>query len=343
MTDDTLTPTTHAPPPGREVVRAPAPAPAPLALDPATAELDARLRFAEKMAQAGNLPPAYRRQPANLLLLDQFARDLGLSWTAALTGVHIVEGKPTASSAMIQALVRRAGHKLRVSDGKDGAGPTVTVEILRADDPDFPFRVTWGMAEAAAAGLANKDVWRKYPTAMLEARATTACARRACSDALFGVLYTPEELGAVVDEDGQPVEGPSVRPTPIQAQRPAAQPVQQQQRPAPQEPEPEVLDAEVLDAEPDAALAADTANAQERATKALGIGDEALLGKAVAWAGKAGLEGVDVAAVLTAEVRAALDLDPDGQVPLGVLLQAAQDFVASEREPINSSLARRGA
>ena len=37
---------------------------------------------------------------------------------------------------------------------------------------------------------------------MLKARAITQCARDACEEALFGLHYTPEELGAEVDEDG---------------------------------------------------------------------------------------------------------------------------------------------
>ena len=41
---------------------------------------------------------------------------------------------------------------------------------------------------------------------MLKARAITQCARDACEEALFGLHYTPEELGAEVDEDGVVVE-----------------------------------------------------------------------------------------------------------------------------------------
>ena len=37
---------------------------------------------------------------------------------------------------------------------------------------------------------------------MLKSRAITQCARDACEEALFGLHYTPEELGAEVDEDG---------------------------------------------------------------------------------------------------------------------------------------------
>ena len=49
---------------------------------------------------------------------------------------------------------------------------------------------------------------------MLKSRAITQCARDACEEVLFGLHYTPEELGANVDEDGVVVDGeqhPTVR------------------------------------------------------------------------------------------------------------------------------------
>ena len=52
------------------------------------------------------------------------------------------------------------------------------------------------------AELLGKDVWKKYPASMLKSRAITQCARDACEEALYGLHYTPEELGAEVDEDG---------------------------------------------------------------------------------------------------------------------------------------------
>ena len=52
----------------------------------------------------------------------EYGEMLGLSPMAAITGVHVIEGKPTASAGLISALVRRAGHKLRVrGDAKSAA------------------------------------------------------------------------------------------------------------------------------------------------------------------------------------------------------------------------------
>jgi hypothetical protein len=166
------------------------------------ASLPEKMQYAKALAASGMLPGQYRQQPANLLYALEYAESLGLHPMAAITGIHVIEGKPSASAALISALVRRAGHKLRVRGNDEEA----VAQIVRADDPDFTFEVRWTMARAEQAGLARKQVWKNYPAAMLKARAITEVARDACEEALSGMHYTPEELGANVDADGEPVE-----------------------------------------------------------------------------------------------------------------------------------------
>lgn len=169
---------------------------------PGPATLPEKMDYARALAESGMLPAQYRRQPANLLYALEYAGLLGLHPMAAITGVHVIEGKPSASSALISALVRRAGHKLRVT----GNDQEAVAQIIRADDPDWKFESRWTIARAEQAGLTKKQVWRNYPAAMLKARAITEVARDACEEALSGMHYTPEELGANVGEDGEPVD-----------------------------------------------------------------------------------------------------------------------------------------
>lgn len=167
-----------------------------------TQTMDSKLAYAKALSDSNMLPKQYQRQPANLLWAIEYADSLGLPPMVAITGVHVIEGKPSASAALISALVRRAGHRLRVVGDDTGA----TAKIVRRDDPDFCFEVTWTMDRARAAGLAGKGVWRSYPAAMLKARAITECARMACEEALSGLHYTPEELGAQVNEEGEVID-----------------------------------------------------------------------------------------------------------------------------------------
>lgn len=167
-----------------------------------------KLTYAKALAVSGMLPAQYRGNPANLLYAVEYAEMLGAHPLTAVTGIFVIDGKPSASAGLISALVRRAGHKLRVT----GDATKATAQIIRADDPDFTFEVTFTIEDAKQAGLTNKNVWKQYPAAMLKARAVTQVARDACEDALSGLHYTAEELGAEVNEDGVPT-APAPVPT----------------------------------------------------------------------------------------------------------------------------------
>lgn len=154
-------------------------------------DMGGKLAYARELADNGLLPKAYQGKPGNVLWAIEFGLALGIAPVIAMGQIHLMDGKPVASSTMIGGLVRRAGHRLRVEQGKDGARAT----IYRKDDPEFPFVVEWTLADAKRAGIDRNPTWAKYPAAMCVARAVTACARMACPEVLMGVEYTAEELG----------------------------------------------------------------------------------------------------------------------------------------------------
>lgn len=167
--------------------------------------LDVQMRRATAMAEAGEvLPRTYRGNPAALLVAFEYAEALNIPRVNALTSIHIVDGKPTASADLIGALVRRAGHKLRVTGDETYAEAV----IIRADDPEFvPSPIRWDEARARKAGLwGKKGPWQQYPGAMMRSRAITEAARMWAADALYGVIYTPEEVGG--DSGPVPVSAP---------------------------------------------------------------------------------------------------------------------------------------
>lgn len=177
--------------------------------------LNTKVTYARELAESGLLPAQYRKNPANVLWAIEFGEALGVAPMTAITGVHVIDGKPTASAGLISSLVRRAGHRLRVT----GNDQKATAQIMRVDDPDFVFESVWTLDRAKQAGLINKNVWKSYPAAMLKARAITEVARDACEEALNGCRYTAEELGAEVNEEGEPttiVE--QIRPEPVRSE-----------------------------------------------------------------------------------------------------------------------------
>lgn len=170
--------------------------------DPSDASsLPEKMDWARALATSTLLPAQYRNNPGNLLFAVEYADALGVSRINAITSIHVIEGKPSASADLIASLVRRAGHRLRVL----GDDTFAEAHLIRADDPEFTYKARWDMDKARAANLLGKGVWRSYPGAMLRSRAITEVARMGASDALFGVIYTPEELGAEVDPEGDVV------------------------------------------------------------------------------------------------------------------------------------------
>jgi hypothetical protein len=176
--------------------------------------LTAKIEYARFLATSGLLPPAYRQNPGNILFAYEYGELLGLPPIAAITGIHVIEGKPSVSAGLISALVRRAGHRLRVQGDEIQANAWIT----RADDPSFTYRSVWTMDRAKTAGLLSKTNWQRYPAAMLKARAISEVARDACQEVLLGIAYTPDELGADDDggeviHDGWPTRGGIVDPS----------------------------------------------------------------------------------------------------------------------------------
>ena len=154
--------------------------------------LDEQMRWAQAVSKAGILPDAYRGRPADVLVAVGFGQSMGLSPAESLYRINVVKGKPTMSAELIGAQVRKAGHKLRIS--KDEKRQSVTATIVRRDDPDYPISVTRDKAWADAMNLTGKGNYQSQLMTMLTWRAITAVAREACPEALFGVVYSPDEM-----------------------------------------------------------------------------------------------------------------------------------------------------
>ena len=180
----------------------------------------ARIAYARALADSPLIPAWCREKDrhnpypreavaANILFAVEIGLALGLAPMQALLGLTAISGRATMSADLMSACVRRAGHRLRVTE-HDGA---VTAEVIRADDPDFVYRAIWDRANAERAGLwGQRGPWSQYPGQMLRSRAVTEVCRQAASDALMGVIYTPEEMSAVeAEEPAAPAAQPQQR------------------------------------------------------------------------------------------------------------------------------------
>lgn len=190
----------------------------------------------------GQMAPA-QVNPGKVLYMTETAAMLGIHPMAGLTNIHIIEGKPTLSASLWAALVREAGHKLRIRVEGEGEKTVVIAQLVRADDPDFTFEVKWSYADAQRAGLLNKDNWKKYFRAMLKSRAIVEVIREGAPEVGMGAAYTPEELNPniVVGPDGEPLEMSHV---PEHREAPRSEPQAPRQAPVMADPTPEPAEAE---------------------------------------------------------------------------------------------------
>src|SRR5690606_30817609 len=98
-------------------------------------------RFAEALAGSGMLPRQYQGKPASVLWALEYGRAIGLDVITTTQSVHVIQGRATASADLMASLTRRAGHRMRITSTDERA----EVVIVRADDPEFEFRVEWTM------------------------------------------------------------------------------------------------------------------------------------------------------------------------------------------------------
>ena len=150
-----------------------------------------RLQHAQAVAQSTLIPDGYRNQAANVLWAMDLADALGVPFPQVMQTMVVMRGRMTMSADLMAAVVRRAGHKLRVRE----QGMSVTAALIRRDDPDYEFTATWDEAKARQAGLwGQRGPWTQYPAQMLRSRAITEVCRQGASDALAGTIYSPDEL-----------------------------------------------------------------------------------------------------------------------------------------------------
>lgn len=160
-------------------------------LEPTTREAD-HMNLLWKLARMTThtemVPKALRGRPEAALAVMVYGHELGLRPMTSLREVYIVEGTPSCSAKLMRSLILRAGHSLVFRE----VTSTRCVVHGKRSDGLAEAVVSWELDDAKTAGLLGKDVWKRYPRAMLAARATSELARLVFPDVTIG--YTPEEL-----------------------------------------------------------------------------------------------------------------------------------------------------
>lgn len=138
------------------------------------------------------VPGALRGNLPAILACVAAGRELGIGDMAAIRLINVIDGRTTYAAELMVLVTRGRGHSIQ---GEVGDG-SARVTGKRADNGDT-MTVTWTLAMAERAGLANKQNWKRYPEAMLWARAVSQLCRMLFADCFAGGTYTREELEEV--------------------------------------------------------------------------------------------------------------------------------------------------
>ena len=171
-------------------------------LMPSTASWESMQVQARDLISSGFLPAAIKT-PSQFLAIVLKGNELGIPPMQSLSHIHIISGKPTMSAELMLAQVFRLHPKTKLSYLKRD-NETCEMKVTREGSDASIFKFT--LDDAKTAGVMGNPVWKKYPRAMLHARCVSEMARSLFPDAISGVSYTPEEIGANINEDGEIID-----------------------------------------------------------------------------------------------------------------------------------------
>jgi hypothetical protein len=188
---------------------------APQALSPSNLPLDLenlslnQINFiGQTMAKSGRFPDVTDGAKALVKILA--GKEIGVTPFQAMTNIHIIQGKATMGANLMAAKVKGSGkYDYRVMDL---TGETCSILFRQRDSlgengwADLD-KFTYSLEDAKRAGpVKTGSSWEKYPQNMLFARAISSGVHIYCPDVFNGnLVYLPEELGAQVNEDGEPI------------------------------------------------------------------------------------------------------------------------------------------
>ena len=164
---------------------------------------DEKYKMAQVLSQSGLIPQGLNT-PEKVCVALQWGHELGLSPMVAVNNIAVINGKPTLSADIMGAVVKRSpeyGGIEWIKNSDTEAECKITRILPNGKTESIVSR--FSMEDATKAGLAGRDVWRKYPRRMLKHRCLSYGLKDMFPDLLAG-LYTPEEMESITPE--QPIE-----------------------------------------------------------------------------------------------------------------------------------------
>lgn len=161
---------------------------------------------AMKVVKSGMLPPSIKT-PEQAVTVMLKGRELGIPAMQAFSSINVIQGKPTLSAELMLSLVLKniPSAQYEIVETTDEKCVIEASRSPQAKKTRFEFNLEDAKRAKLYPGAPNSS-WAKYPRAMLRNRCVSEMCRSIFPDALSGCVYTPEELGAQVDEDGHVID-----------------------------------------------------------------------------------------------------------------------------------------
>lgn len=150
------------------------------------------MTMAKTFAESGMFTDT--KQMAQAFVKIQAGQEIGVPPFAAMSGIHIIQGKPTMGAGLIASTVKGSGkYDYKVKEMTD---KICSIDFYQGKENIG--NSTFTIEDAKKAQTKNID---KFPKNMLFARAISNGVKWFCPDVFSGPVYVPEEMPDVKTED----------------------------------------------------------------------------------------------------------------------------------------------
>ena len=127
---------------------------------------------------------------AQAIVKIQAGQEIGIPPFAAMSGIHIIQGKPTIGAGIIASMVKASGKYNYIV--VEQSEKLCSIDFFEGKQKIG--NSTFTIDDAKKAGTKNLD---KFPKNMLFARAISNGVKWFCLDVFQGPIYVPEEMPTI--------------------------------------------------------------------------------------------------------------------------------------------------
>ena len=148
-------------------------------------------KFCAELSSSRFCPPDYKGNPIDIKFAILWGAELGLNAFQAISGIKIINGKPTLYGDIFLAVCKSNPQWEDMIESYDEATRTAYCEVRRKGHEPLVRSFSW--AQATTAGLTTRNpVYKTYPERMLQNRARGFALRDMFADSLCGMIDSHE-------------------------------------------------------------------------------------------------------------------------------------------------------